>query len=772
MGAEYYALGGVQLTVDPSQLEYDASQRLLAACLRHSAFEVVELRRLKCDEADGQGMRVVEGIVVECCDGTVPSRNSVGIKNRERLLLLHSPGLGYPHEVLALRKDFPTTPHQNHVLPGEPASLCMYFEPWSAVERTWTAEKHLQRVLWWLRETARGTLHRSDQPIERLYFVSPYQIVLPADFNERVTKQGEVLQLACAGSRPSGTVLRGIFDTNSAPEAGAKDPGFDCLVVQVPPALVTRVERYPTTLGSLHDQLSLQGSGLIASLVDSVKKIVSSAGRPIHNPKVQHTLLLLRVPLIRTEGATPERTDVTGFIVHRTNLAGLGIACDAAFDGRDGYAYANNLPLWGASGTPAPTSEAWRTLVIEPVDVRMAFTSIDARQASGIPVEGAEFKGVLAGVGALGSCMADLWCRTGWGRWTYVDDDILHAHNLVRHVARDWQLGWAKVDAVAQMAELTWPTSPRPVAISAKITDLGNTEVKNAMAGARLLVDATTTLEVPRDLSDRDDSPRMASTFFTPSGRDSVLLLEDTSRKVRLYSLEAQYYRAILNRDWGKAHLAGHHGTYWVGLGCRDLSGVLSQEVVQLHGSMLARYIRLLTAKPEAQLRVWSLDDETGALNCEVIPVADSKETTVSEWRVVWDEGLAEKLKSIRAESLPNETGGVILGYVDQKRRALHIVEVLSAPIDSVASQVGFTRGAAGVQEAIEQAATRTANIVGYLGEWHSHPRHSTAVPSAMDGELLAYLAETLGRDGVPALMVIVGETDISISLGTEARHA
>lgn len=770
MSAEYYAIGEVLPDLNPSQLAYDDSRRILAACQQHPAFEVVELRRLESVGNGGQDLHVVDGIVVECCDGTVPSRNSVGVKNRERLLLLHGPGLVTPHDVRALRVNFPVTPHQNHVLPGEPASLCLYFEPWSAVVRTWTAAKYLQRILWWLRETALGTLHRSDQPLERLYFVSPYQIVLPADFTERMANQSEVLRLACARSRANGTLLRGMFVSNNAAKVDADDPGLDSLVVQVPPAMVTRIERYPATLGGLHDQLAARGSGFIASLVDTVKKAVPSAGLPIHNPKVQHTLLLLRLPLIRTEGATPERTDVTGFIVHHTNLASLGIACGAAFDGTDGKAYANNLTILGATGTVTPAAEAWRNLTVEPVDVRVAFTPVDARKASSVSDEGAEFQGVLAGVGALGSCMADLWSRTGWGHWAYVDDDILHAHNLVRHIAKDPHLGWAKVDVVADMARLTWPTAQKPTAIAAKVTDLGNDEVQKAIAGAHLLVDATTTLEVPRDLSDRDDSPRMASTFFTPSGRDSVLLLEDASRKVRLHSIEAQYYRALLNSGWGESHLNGHHGASWVGGGCRDLSGVLSQEVVQLHGSTLARQIRLLTAKPEAQIRVWSLDDETGALPGEVVPVAEPKEGKLGEWRVVWDEGLAEKLKRIRAKSLPNETGGVILGYVDQKRKAIHVVDVLPAPTDSVSSQAGFTRGAAGVRDAIERAATLTANIVGYLGEWHSHPRHSSAIPSATDANLLAYLAETLAIDGVPALMVIVGETDFSISL--EEGHA
>ncbi len=767
MSEDYFSIGEVLPDLDPKRLEHLESRRLLAACQRNSAFEVVELRRKVSGESGDSNRPVVDGIVVECCDGTVPSRNPAGINNSERLVLLHGPELVTPHEVRALRVGFPVTPHQNHVLPGDPASLCLYFEPWSAVERTWTPEKHLQRILWWLRETALEKLHRSDQPLERLYFVSQFQIVLPADFNERVTNPLEILQIACARSRQSGTLLRGKFVSQSTAKSDELEPGLDSLVIEVPPTVVTSIERYPATLGELDDQLEARNSGLLAALVSTIKKDVTSAGLPIASPKVQHTLLLLKIPVIRVVGAQSERIDVIGFIVQHTNLASLGIACGAAIDGTDGKAYADNsLSIVAGTGKATPSSEAWRNLTIEPVDVRVAFTRKDARKASGISDGGAEFQGVIAGVGALGGCMADLWCRTGWGSWTFIDDDILHAHNLVRHIAKDPHIGWAKVDAVAKMAELTWPTAKKPTAVAAKVTDFSNDDVKKAIAGAQLLVDATTTLEVPRDLSDRKDSPRMASVFFTPSGRDSVLLLEDASRKVRLYSIEAQYYRSILNSKWGDAHLNGHHGAYWVGGGCRDISGVLSQEVVQLHGSTLARQVRLLTAKNEAQIRVWSLDEDTGSLACETVPVEEPREAKRGEWRVVWDEGLAEKLKEIRAESLPNETGGVILGYVDQKHKAIHVVDALSAPRDSIASQSEFIRGAADLREAIERAAALTANIVGYLGEWHSHPRHTSSTPSSTDKSLLVHLAETLVMDGIPALMIIVAENDISVSVG------
>lgn len=767
MAADYYTLGAVLPDLDANRLEHEDSRRLLAACQRHPAFDVVELRRLERKGANGQVLHAVDGIVVECCDGTVPSRNAAGVKNRERLLLLHGPGLLTPHEVRALRVSFPATPHQNAVSDGEPPSLCLYFEPWSALELTWTPAKHLQRILWWLRETALGTLHRSDQPLERLHFVSPYQIVLPADFNERAATHAEVLHVVGARSRNNGTVLRGVFQPKGAARTQGDDTGLDTLVVTVPTMVSGRIERYPATLGALHDQLARYGSELLSPLVDAAKRTLPSGGLPIQDRSAKNTLLLLQVPVARSANDAPERTDVSGFIIHDAPLAQLGIACGAYFDGKDGKVYeSRDLGLAGTTAMPAESRDAWRHLVLEPVDVRVAFSLSDARRASGISAEGAEFQGVLAGVGALGSNMAELWSREGWGSWSYIDDDILHAHNIVRHVGKDPHIGWAKVDVALNMAELNWPTAPKPKAIAAKVSDFDNTEVNGAISSASLLVDATTTLEVPRDLSDRDGTPRMASVFLTPSGHDSVLLLEDAERNVRLSSLEAQYYRAVLNSDWGAMHLAGHQGSYWVGAGCRDLSAVLPQEVVQLHGATLARQVRLLSVRPEAQIRVWSMHGESGAVAADIIPVEAPLQSTLGEWRVNWDKGLEKKLRELRADGLPNETGGAILGYVDQKRKAIHVVDVLPAPADSDASRTGFTRGAAGVKEAVERASALTANIVGYLGEWHSHPRHSSATPSSTDAELLAYLAQALAMDGVPALMVIVGETDVSISLG------
>lgn len=123
-----------------------------------------------------------------------------------------------------------------------------------------------------------------------------------------------------------------------------------------------------------------------------------------------------------------------------------------------------------------------------------------------------------------------------------------------------------------------------------------------AISEADLLIDATTTLAASRDLSDFDleKMPRLASAFLTPSGWDSVLLMEDKNRTIRLSELEPQYYRAIINKGWGNNHLSGHHGEISVGAGCRDVSMVISYELISLHSAIFARQIRKRVDEPKA----------------------------------------------------------------------------------------------------------------------------------------------------------------------------
>jgi hypothetical protein len=94
------------------------------------------------------------------------------------------------------------------------------------------------------------------------------------------------------------------------------------------------------------------------------------------------------------------------------------------------------------------------------------------------------------------------------------------------------------------------------------------------------------------------------------------------------------------------------------------------------------------------------------------------------------------------------------------------IVDALPAPTDSKGTLVSFSRGVEGLLNVVQEATERTAGIVGYIGEWHSHPIGCSAMPSAEDLIQLSFLARKMSEDGVPAFSLIVGEDDICIFRG------
>jgi integrative and conjugative element protein (TIGR02256 family) len=108
----------------------------------------------------------------------------------------------------------------------------------------------------------------------------------------------------------------------------------------------------------------------------------------------------------------------------------------------------------------------------------------------------------------------------------------------------------------------------------------------------------------------------------------------------------------------------------------------------------------------------------------------------------------------------------MLLGVTDTKSMTILMVDALSAPVDSQASPCHFIRGKEGQQEALEACHQRTANIVDYIGEWHSHPRGCPSTPSQDDRNLLASLTRKMSADGLPMLMVIVAEGSIGFNLG------
>ena len=179
-----------------------------------------------------------------------------------------------------------------------------------------------------------------------------------------------------------------------------------------------------------------------------------------------------------------------------------------------------------------------------------------------------------------------------------------------------------------------------------------------------------------------------------------------------------------------------------------------------LHAAIGARAFRVALAADSAGISVWRTNEDD--LSVEHLKIAPEEivEKQVGGWTVVTDRSLLDKVAKTRLEKLPNETGGVIVGAHDMERKILYAADVLPSPPDSTEWPNLYIRGCEGLAHHVEEIGQITDGQLGYVGEWHSHPRGHTPSPSTEDRKAFAWLQEYMDVDGLPAVMLIVGERD------------
>ena len=745
----FYELWNVTEHAAGGNFEIARANAILRAIERHRDFKVMQL----FDSAPTFKEKFACVVVDVECDA-VPGKNRHGIQYCERLALYIPENDKQLVNVFAIRKEFPRVLHQNRSSEGSLSSLCLYYEAPSVVTRTWTPQNLLARIQWWLENSALDTLHPAEQAVEQLFFVSDYEIVLPWNFVNLQAEQKN-FSVEYQPPRPDGGqtyFLKAVPGSGRIPVHATKP-----LELNLPPLLHGQVEYDPHTLGDLEKMLRERNVDLIKLLREQVQTEVGTGGRPKASDP-QFTIIFLNIPIVREIGGRIERTEVRA-LYFDIGLLKLGQAINALLVHNENY-------FQDALGACDLSAEAtWRQLRLSPMTVLRQNTQEDARRQSGIAKPGPN--ATVIGAGAIGSALLDIWARSGWGKWTVIDKDHIKPHNLVRHTADARHIGMSKVDAIQQIhQEITAGASEINI-LYADACDLENDLTRSSINTASLIIDASAALDYPRRASSIEGLARHISVFLTPSGNAAVLMAEDTERQLRLRTLEAQYYRALVHEAWGSDHLVGNLGTYWSGASCRDISMVLPYSRVLGHAGNLADQIQLASQDQDALIRVWTRDTMSGAVVTNTVPVFPEVAHSFGELTLYIDDGVIAHLRELRNSCSPNETGGVLIGYYDLNLNTVVIVDGLQAPADSISTPTSFERGVEGLPAAIEEVAKRTAGIVSYVGEWHSHPPGHSADPSGDDISQLTYLALGMAYDGLPAVSIIVGENDIQILQGT-----
>ncbi len=710
----------------------DLVAQLSSGAIPHA--ELVECRRLVNEET------VVFDLWLE-----VPNRRAFPIRRLERIAASFTEADRTVPKVEVLRDDFPRVPHLNLNQQEVPPSLCLYDEPYTEVKRRWTSARFVRRVREWLELTATGELHPDHQGLEPLLVDFVGHIVLPAEVHRAATEQ-----LVVNGIAPEGG--RWFLRVRRRPEGESAD---GLAIVLSPHTCQPRthgaVRRAPTTLHDLAEIAEEAGLDLIGELRGRLPTWRQEAID-------SRVALIMSFPRTRTDGGPTEHSETWCFAIPQT-VEELSVAL-GGWSSVDGVTGMLLKPDEGKRGQDVPV------LVLNPC------REMTRKAAAGLNGLGGaqEARVVGVGAGALGSQVVMNLARSGFGRWTLIDHDRLMPHNLVRHALPAAFVGSNKAEAVALLAGSLTSHEDSFFGLDSELQD-DREEVREAVAAADLIVDMTASVAVQRYVARNLSSPaRRVSTFLTPSGSDMIFLAEDTKRRASLDALEMQYYRALLHEDELAGHLQSGSDLQRYGRSCADTTGAMSQDLVSLHSAIASRKLKEVIANPAPFVGVWRVDPDSTVQHVAVA-VRRVTEFRVCGWTIVIDDGLRDHLARAREERLPSETGGVLLGSFDLERKILYLVDTLPSPPDSEERRDLYIRGSDGLREELDGVEEKTGGMLEYVGEWHSHPRGASTVPSSFDLAAFDWLTSLMSIDGLPAVMMIVGDApEPSLFVGSVGR--
>jgi integrative and conjugative element protein (TIGR02256 family) len=710
---------------------------------KHPYATLVDIRR---DAASGVET-VVFDVVVELSQTRVHE-----VLDRERIAASFDPTDDTFPEVISLRDDFPWVPHLNHRDVEIPRSLCLYELPYTTVRLRWTPTVLVERIREWLSLTSEGKLHQDDQPLENVFLGQFPPLIYPSNFLKSIMD---------GGNDGSAAIHFGVFAVGGGPESitgfvvadprmqhVAMRPDHIATAVIAPARKHGLIRKTPQNLRQIIDVMQDVDIDLLSILRQRLRNWQQNDANAVG----ARILLLLVFPKYREEGSPPEtwELDISGFLLlDPLREAGAKLGLWQVMSG-------GTLAMLIGCGDDHSVDMAVQ--IVNPVK-----QLTKARAALFNGTQPNDQKMVMVGVGALGSLTFQNLVRKGFGTWSIVDDDLLMPHNVARHALTALAAGAPKVTGMKQMIETVYEE-----AVVTSISRLnvlrpgtGEVELAKIFREADAIFDCSADVPAARWIAlDCTSGARRLSLFLSPDGEQMVLLAEDKDRDIKLDALEMQFYRMLLATPALQGHYASVGSKIRYGRSCRDLSAVLSADSISSFAGIGSKVAEGTLRGDSAAITVWKTESNTSISATWASPRREFR-LALEGFSVVWDEGVLEKMRWLRGEKLPRETGGALLGCWDLSRELLYLVDVTGAPEDSIERATAFIRGSKDLPRWIAEASRLTGGAIEYVGEWHSHPDGYQTSPSEDDRKVFHWIDKHLSIDGLPSAMLIVGETEL-----------
>lgn len=646
-------------------------------------------------------------------------------------------------EVFSLRPDFPSVPHLNLTVEEFPRSICLYEQAFEQTRLSWTPADFMRRIHHWFSATARGALHAEDQPLEPFISASNYRLILPVDFDPNATRTNPRLYTISPIKSGSDIITFRMVPLNKEPleKTDSVIAAFFCK-----PQVHGVIQRQPRDLSELN-ALCMKGD---LPLATELHATISGwfLNKPSNDVMEARLILLIYLPKTRHINGNEETIEVRAFVtLKKVREIGEEFSLLAKHGGLSGFLI----------GQSEPSPEALKKIPVAIMQVHDALTPKLAALMNGYGF--CESRIAAIGLGALGSQVFNNLLRSGYGKWTLIDDDVLLPHNCARHFLGDWAVGRNKAEAMAEIGNAIFNDTTIATPIPANIlAPQGHAkQIEQVLADVRLVLDMSASVAVGRHLATLDNHPKCLSVFVTPNGNGLALLAEDTNRNARLDWLEMLHYRAVLNVPALENSFQSPDSRIRYGNSCRDLTTQLSQDSIATWAGIASKAIKTIAADSNAALWIYA-SDQNGTITLHRQTVEAPIKCRFYDWTILTDRWLLQKLSALRSKRLPNETGGVLLGSFDTHNRICSIIDVIPSPPDSKEWPTSYIRGCEGLAAKVKAVQEQTLGQVNYVGEWHSHPKGASTSPSRDDFTAYSWLVGHMDIESLPAIMMIIGD--------------
>lgn len=379
---------------------------------------------------------------------------------------------------------------------------------------------------------------------------------------------------------------------------------------------------------------------------------------------------------------------------------------------------------------------------------------------------------LIFGAGAVGSSLSDLLYRSGICKLTLCDNDGFKPHNVCRHIISNGISFKSKVSLMKEHFAYMLQDCPGIEILDTDVLDVIRTDAINKYD---IIIDASASSRLMYALDEHCKDKTIVRVCMSNKGKVGMLYIHRSGD-----ALLQEYYYQILRETINKGSGVSNEIASWlknernstydkvrIGEGCHSNTMQMGYNKVVPHCGLAVSVLKNIESLGKENLYLNFADyDYEGSLFTErfTVPGFIDIECDAREWKVRIPEDLLSKIV-VNTKCFGNkETGGYLMGCINEKRRTIHILDTF-IPEDSKHYPNRLVLGTKGWKEYRSICSIQTADQLRYLGDWHSHP-HATVERSQTDRDTFANLRPEL--DGLGACLITTGTRHKSYVINIE----